>query len=399
MNFQLYLKALVVFFPVVASGCCITITGFSAHIFCTRYEKNDLKQVLVLYLSMAFLLWITIFCYVFYPKTYVFLNLFSFTGFVLMPILFYRLISRLIRLEYTERISLLHYIIPLLIGLVFLIWSLFVPFNVQMDIVMSKTKNIVGEYTAYSRLYTLQPILNLIFSIVYGMFIIHMLIRYYRRASSIDSTVCNLKCWTAFLVAMSLIAMIASFMWVVTPRDSILYAPSTRVAVYTKSAAYIVLTCSIVCLRYRSYIVYKEPEKDSLSNPQNIITAISRKLHSGKLTRQRFNAYLREQKPYLKENFKITDAAEAMDVNRSVISAFINKHYGVNFNRLVNRLRLKELERLYATPSNKEKSIAQLITKAGFTGARQYYRTLAAERENNDRMPSDTNDIEIRQIQ
>ena len=394
MNFQLYLKALVVFFPVVASGCCITITGFSAHIFCTRYEKNDLKQVLVLYLSMAFLLWITIFCYVFYPKTYVFLNLFSFTGFVLMPILFYRLISRLIRLEYTERISLLHYIIPLLIGLVFLIWSLFVPFNVQMDIVMSKTKNIVGEYAAYSRLYTLQPILNLIFSIVYGMFIIHMLIRYYRRASSIDSTVCNLKCWTAFLVAMSLIAMIASFMWMVTPRDKIIYTPSIVIAALTKSAVYIALTCNILCLRYRFYAVYKAPEEDSLPNKKNATTEISPKRHSGKLTHWQFNAYLREQKPYLNVVFKITDAAEAMGVNRSVISAFINKYYGVNFNRFVNKLRLKEFERLCAIPSNIEKNITQLISKAGFPGARQYYRTLAAERGNNDKALSDTDHIE-----
>ena len=398
MNFQLYLKVLGIFSAAVVAGCCVIITVFSIHTCWTREEKI-LKQVLILYLSLALFLWITIFCYVFFPETYVYLNLVSFTGFILMPILFYRIISRLLRLEYGERFSMLHFIVPLLIGLVFMIWSLFVPFEVQLDLVMGKTTNIFREYAAYSRLYTSLPFVNWIFGVVYGMFILHKLLRYYRHANSMDNAVHHLNYWTACVIVLSFIGMIASFMWVVTPRDSILYAPSTRVAVYTKSAAYIVLTCSIVCLRYRSYIVYKEPEKDSLSNPQNIITAISRKLHSGKLTRQRFNAYLREQKPYLKENFKITDAAEAMDVNRSVISAFINKHYGVNFNRLVNRLRLKELERLYATPSNKEKSIAQLITKAGFTGARQYYRTLAAERENNDRMPSDTNDIEIRQIQ
>jgi hypothetical protein len=70
-----------------------------------------------------------------------------------------------------------------------------------------------------------------------------------------------------------------------------------------------------------------------------------------------------------------------MDVNRSVLSAFINKRYGVNFNRFVNRWRLKEFERLRTLPSNKGKSAAKLSAKAGFTTLLQYYRILAAEKK------------------
>ena len=47
----------------------------------------------------------------------------------------------------------------------------------------------------------------------------------------------------------------------------------------------------------------------------------------------------------------MTDLVEDLDVNRTVLSAFINQTYGMNFNRYLNRFRLRELDRLRSHPA------------------------------------------------
>ena len=53
----------------------------------------------------------------------------------------------------------------------------------------------------------------------------------------------------------------------------------------------------------------------------------------------------------------------------------------MNFNRYLNRLRLKELEKLRSQPDGQGKSISSLLDKAGFKDFRNYSRAAAAERE------------------
>ena len=48
----------------------------------------------------------------------------------------------------------------------------------------------------------------------------------------------------------------------------------------------------------------------------------------------------------------MTDLVEDLDVNRTVLSAFINQTYSMNFNRYLNRFRLRELDRLRSHPAN-----------------------------------------------
>lgn len=98
------------------------------------------------------------------------------------------------------------------------------------------------------------------------------------------------------------------------------------------------------------------------------------------LNQEQFEAYFEQKKPYLNPNFKITDLIEPLNVNRSYISAFINKTYNMNFSRYVNISRLKELETLMQSPDNKGKDAIDLTTKAGFGSYRNYLRTKKKEK-------------------
>ena len=119
-------------------------------------------------------------------------------------------------------------------------------------------------------------------------------------------------------------------------------------------------------------------ETATAAEPQ---TEPRRRRHSGELNRSRFENFIRDRKPYLNPDYKITNLVEDLDVNRTTLSAFINQTYGVNFNRYLNRRRLKELEQLRLQPANQGKSISSLIDKVGFKDFRNYTRAAAAERD------------------
>ena len=99
------------------------------------------------------------------------------------------------------------------------------------------------------------------------------------------------------------------------------------------------------------------------------------------LTKKQFELYFKEYKPYLNPYFRITDLIEPFEVNRTYISRFVNKEYGMNFSRYVNLCRLQKLEILISLPSGKGKSIQDLLKLAGFGSYRSYMRAKLVEEE------------------
>jgi len=388
-DFRLYLNTLVLLFPVFTSGACMLLTSFSRWNCFTQQEKK-LKNIVILYLLMTFLSWFSVFFYLFSAKTFVCLNIICITGFVMTPIFFFRMIRLLTRMEEKEQFSRLHYLIPALIGAVFLGWSLFVPFDVQVAIVESRELYFAGEYAAYSRLFTSQPLLRLIFMLVYYSFITYLLVCYYRKASHSDILVFKPARWVIFLFTLSLISAFSSVMSFLLPRKNVFSSVYIPITAFVISGQFILLTFHIIRRKYLLYAVHGNYESmpvlnqvrdhsgtnyaSKISHHEGMEQKTDRQFHSGKLTRHRLNVYFRKQKPYLQADYKMIDLAEAMDVNRSVLSAFINRNYGMNFNRFVNQWRLKELKRLQALPSNKSKSVMRLVTKVGFADLRQYFR-------------------------
>ena len=94
------------------------------------------------------------------------------------------------------------------------------------------------------------------------------------------------------------------------------------------------------------------------------------------LERQRVEKYLENEKPYLNPEFKITDMAKDLFSNRTYISAFINREYGMNFNRFINNYRLKEVERLQSEAIQRKQKISstEIVIHAGFSNYRSYFR-------------------------
>ena len=85
-----------------------------------------------------------------------------------------------------------------------------------------------------------------------------------------------------------------------------------------------------------------------------------------------FERYFRKNKPYLNPNLTIADLIKPLQCNRTYLSKFVNRIYGMNFNNYINSCRLQEMERLLALPGNRDKTPASLYLQAGFGSYRNY---------------------------
>ena len=361
--FQFFLGAITLLSPVFFAAACVILVWFS-HRDCLRREEKSLKTVVIAFLFFAAFSWIATFCYSFFPEIFVILNVPCLIAFVLSVVFLYRIFRFLTRLGLPEDFPPVHYLVPAILVTVFLVWSLFVPFNVQVEIVKSRQLMLPGEYEAYSRLFTSKPFIRLFFQIFYLTFTCLLLVRYYRKADAEESYVRKPARWVIFLIVLFLITMLATLVMSLLPRGKTLFQIWILIAALGSSGLYVLLTYHIIRRKYLLYSLH--PVTQRIRNKKT-----GRRVFSGELTRERLERWFREKKPYLNSEFKITDVVQAMNVNRSVVSSFINKEYGVNFNQFVNRWRLKEVERLAELSGI---DAAKLYAQAGFSEARQYYR-------------------------
>lgn len=95
----------------------------------------------------------------------------------------------------------------------------------------------------------------------------------------------------------------------------------------------------------------EKSESNGVGDKQRLVPDNTR----GRLTSKALENYMSQKKPYLDPDFKLTDMAEAMGVNRTVMSNFINQTYGKNFNCYLNLWRIEEYQILMAHPSNERK--------------------------------------------
>ena len=92
------------------------------------------------------------------------------------------------------------------------------------------------------------------------------------------------------------------------------------------------------------------------------------------LNKERFEKYIREEKPYLNPELKITDLTGELQTNRTYLSTFINRTYGMNFNAYINDCRLREMESLLADSTYAGECMTELAIRAGFGCYHSYRR-------------------------
>lgn len=379
---------LIPFFSAIASGILVTFSLQD----CLKREERKLKRIVLFYFSISGIGWFITICYAFSPVLFTWLNIVCLLSFILPAIFFFRIIRFLTRLGQPENFSMLHYILPGILVIVTLIWSFFVPFDVQLEIVKRKAEIVPAGYESFARFYTLKPLFRVIFGLTYYLLAIWVLTVYYKRATGRKVLVRKPAKWIVFLVIISLASLFSSILPTFLMKRIEFYSSIwTLIVALSIAMQHVLLAYHIMRRDYVPYIitgktqkqrkVIEEHSQQTEKQTEEIKVKVPRKQRAGKLNRRSFEAFIRNEKPYLNPDYKITDLVEALDINRTALSSFVNRTYGMNFNRYLNHLRLKELERLRSHPDGQGKSISSLLDKVGFKDFRNYSRAAAAERE------------------
>jgi len=92
------------------------------------------------------------------------------------------------------------------------------------------------------------------------------------------------------------------------------------------------------------------------------------------LTKKELEKWILKYKPYLNPELKITDLIFEFQTNRTYLSAFINRKYGINFSRFINYWRLIEYEKMNADPANTLLTDKERALITGFSNYRGYLR-------------------------
>lgn len=85
---------------------------------------------------------------------------------------------------------------------------------------------------------------------------------------------------------------------------------------------------------------------------------------SEKMQVRKLRYWLEHEKAYLRKDLRLTDASEALPVNRTYLSRIFNKHFKCSFSVCLLKYRLEESKRLLV--ENPELMVGEIAELAGF---------------------------------
>ena len=351
--------------PIISSLSCAMMLVIYRHHHGKR-EENILYRLLITYFLTISVLWAISLIYVYFPLLYVRINILYFIGLMWGQVVFYQFIYMLTRLPGEKRFSRLHYIIPLVIVGAFTIWSAFVPFDVQEHLVVSRGEPVPG-YEAYSRLLTSRLAFRGVWNIIYTALAWWRLLAYRHTITDYSSNADRSSLtWVALLLVISFSLVPPSLLSAIYSKKVLIFSillllPQLLLVVQHAIVCYNMAVGNFIVIRY------PEEEKNYPVPPETAETERATK-------RKKFEKYMSEHRPYLNPELQVSDLALAFHTNRTYLSRFINREYGMNFSRYINQLRFQEIERLHEDSSCSHLTEEKLARMAGFGNFRGYTR-------------------------
>ncbi len=376
------------FMPMGAS-----ITGFlivSLHWYYERHRDNNRPvRVLWFYFCCCMVNWSSVFIYFHVPNLFVVINSLAMFTFIMVQVLFYKFLFLLTRTDPRERFSKLHFLIPVLITLLLTILMAITPFDTQKLTVMGR-----GKYMGGSHLFFVvsnsKMAVRLIFSIVYTLLCLIRLHRYRKRVENLSANYDKSSLhWVKTILLLSLSLIPIPLLGLLLPRDM-----AASSALLTAHNAVMLFQYSFLCFHVvrNNFIVFDQEDTDGHTETDNTTeyspteiaideeeSATLLQTRKSSITKEEFEDFIMTERPFLDPDLRLFDLANLLNTNRTYLSSFINSKYNINFNRLINRFRMRELERLKKQRINKNKTEKEMVEMVGFGSHRNFKRYEAQE--------------------
>lgn len=346
--------------PMIISLICCVLLLLYLHNNALSAQRK-LIILMILTSAVAFFCWVGVVLYIINYKAFVWFNTFFFFCLLLDQVLLYHFMFIITGTGYKRNFYAIHYIIPVVLAVVMGVWSLMTPYEVQYYIVESRGENAPG-YLWYSRFFSSTVPMLIVYNVVYPLAGFYR-VRAYRREVvnySADEYPASLG-WFYRLIFLLLLTLPLASATLIVHKSVLLSSVFSIAGILLPIIQYLVICYNLISGNF----VIIEPH-----TPTEGISAAKYSL----LDRKRFERYMREEKPYLNPKLKITEVAFGLCTNRSYVSTFINKEYGMNFSRYINLCRLRELDKLRISPENACYTNMELVLMAGFSCYRSYIR-------------------------
>lgn len=299
-------------------------------------------------------------------------------SYIYIPILFYNIVYYLTYLGNKRNFPVLNYLWPVLTLAIILIASVWIS---PPEGGFSTGLSLLERYT---ELFISGLLLRFITAVAYIVPTSLLLSRYYKQTvlQKTDTDRKYLRIissrWLIAFFILSIAILLIAFLPSLVGASQWLI----RLNALCIMAQEILLTYQVICRQYLSYKtsdLFPPNEKKTGNNGLNAKQHLEPDNTHEQLSRRTFENYMSQQKPYLNPDFKLTDMAEAMGVNRTVMSNFVNQTYGMNFKRYLNQCRIREYQIQMEDPSNKRKNPYQVMAMAGFKDFRHFQRAIQLE--------------------
>ena len=336
-------------------------------VFCLLHyfssEKNqDRTHILLMVGSLfcGFSCWLGGIIYLAYFQSFIYYVPIFFLVLMFDQVMLYHAVFCITKTEPGKGFRPLHYVIPALLCVIYTVSSLFVPRGVQEQIFLFDGSTL-SSYPYFSSLFFLMLIVVWSYCLFYVPLGLCKLKKYRIEIVNYatDPERINMR-WLYLLMSPIFLSRFTPLICVFCQKESLCQL-TQGVIMIIPIIQYVLITYNLISSKY---LIINSKEEVKKSMPEDLFT----------LNHTRFQRYIRDKKPYLDPKLRITDVAAALNTNRSYVSSFINKEYGMNFCRFINRLRLEELDKLRALPENRTCSNLELVLLAGFSSYRSYLR-------------------------
>lgn len=398
MDLHTVLRIFVFSIPVYSAITCGMIF-FVAYRQKVTLTESLVKRLLMIYYTLMAFIWLSIVILAYFPYIFVYLSPVYYLGTMFLQVLFYHFIFTLTRTGNRRQFFRWHYLIPATVFAVTLAISAFIPFDIHLR--SGYVERITGNIS-HMHLFASPVVVHILFlyTTTYIVLSLYSLYRYYKAVREqygdsgwksmrwfVMSVILKISLWiSSFLATYMVVQTFTSFFML--PTIVILVVQHIIIAYNVLRGNYILLIPDRMEVRRMEHLRDRELQVRSLNgdrrkyNKYKIQDNLAGKPIPAKLTKDRFEEYIKKNKPFLNPELTIMDLVTPLEINRSYLSAFINKTYGVNFKSYINRCRLNEFNRLMRLPSTSQKDVNKIVVQAGFGSLRSYQRVKKQEEEN-----------------
>lgn len=364
MNTALF-EALVFTTPIVCALICMVMMLMNT----VAHKHNAQEKGLRIFLAATYLVtslgWLGMVFYMVSPRIFAYYYTVFLLTLMLDQVMIYRFVSIITDTGVRRKFNRLHLVVPLVFTAISVISDMTVPVEQQRDVIF--LEGISGSpNTWFKVMYALTTLIFIVYNTLYPILNLRNIRRYRQFIVNYSSDAYHTSLgWLAAIQIFILITVPIPLAGLLSGISSSTFSYIAWLGALPYFVNYLLLCYNLLNDNY--LIIQPDDAKEEVA------------VKSTTIDFKHFERYLREKKPYLNPNLRITDLARQLNTNRSYISTFINKEYNMNFSRLINRYRLQELERLRLLPSNSEKANIELVLMAGFSNYRSYLRVKQEE--------------------